>query len=158
LLKQCNVIHQCGDYSEFTDYDDMLNEYNTFKDKVPGILYVKKYVLEDEIGEVFSKSALIIARSGAHTCAELLATGKPTILIPIPWVSHNEQMLNALLVKDAGLAEILPEKELTPEMLIETVTKVLNNLSNYKLNNTVHLIPHPEELIIKELINVLKKN
>jgi UDP-N-acetylglucosamine--N-acetylmuramyl-(pentapeptide) pyrophosphoryl-undecaprenol N-acetylglucosamine transferase len=47
----------------------------------------------------------------------------PSILIPIPWVTHNEQEKNALILKEAGLAEILNEGELTPEQLTVTISR-----------------------------------
>ncbi len=45
----------------------------------------------------------------------------PSILIPIPWVTHNEQNANAQVLKSVGLATIINEAELTPEKLQMTV-------------------------------------
>jgi hypothetical protein len=47
----------------------------------------------------------------------------PSLFIPIPWVTHNEQEENAKVLVNLGLAEILPEGELTPENLVLRIRK-----------------------------------
>jgi len=47
-------------------------------------------------------------------------------LIPIPWVSHNEQQVNAEFVRESGLAIILPEKELTEESFVRNIDAAFN--------------------------------
>ena len=38
---------------------------------------------------------LIVARSGAMTITEISNLGKPSILVPLPNVSHDHQLYNA---------------------------------------------------------------
>lgn len=38
---------------------------------------------------------VIVARSGAMTITEISNLGKPSILVPLPNVSHNHQLYNA---------------------------------------------------------------
>lgn len=135
LLSKYNLIHQCGDNSVYNDYDDLNETYSLLdKSKVIGKYNLKKFVYSDNIGEAFSKSDIVIGRSGAHTVYELISLNKPALLIPIPWVSHNEQHKNALKVKDFGLAEILEESELTKESFLEKVEYISKNINKYKLN------------------------
>ena len=134
LLEHMNVIHQCGDNSRFLDYTRLLQfqESLTKGPKTPaGKYFVKKFVLDNEIGEAFAKSSLLLARSGAHTITEILALKKPALLIPIPWVSHNEQSLNAKVVIDAGLGESLVETELSPQTLKQKLFYMVSNLDAY---------------------------
>lgn len=142
LLSFSNVIHQCGDHSQFGDYDKLSKMYESFGNLPLGKYYLRKFIFSDEIGEALNKSSLVISRAGAHTISELFALKKPSILIPIPWVSHNEQNKNAQMLKDYGLAEIVDEDSITPEALISLVRTVLKNLEMYKLNN-----PEAEKLI-----------
>jgi UDP-N-acetylglucosamine--N-acetylmuramyl-(pentapeptide) pyrophosphoryl-undecaprenol N-acetylglucosamine transferase len=130
LLKICNLVHQCGDHSIYHPYETLLKKYSGIKDLLPGNYTVRKFVLIDEIGEVFTKTSLVVSRSGAHSVMELLALEKPCILIPIPWVSHNEQFENALILQKAGLAEILEEKDLNPETLVRIVTNSLKHIND----------------------------
>ena len=49
---------------------------------------------------------------------------KRTVFIPIAWVSHNEQLLNARQAAKVAPAVILTESELTPESLLTAIEKV----------------------------------
>ena len=70
---------------------------------------------------------LVICRAGAITLSELQACGKPAILIPSPYVAENHQYHNAMTLKRAGSAEVIEEKELTAQSLIETVSHLIEN-------------------------------
>ena len=160
LLMFCNVIHQCGDNSVYNDFDKLESRYREIRDGVNGKYYLRKFVLEDEIGEAYMKADLVVARSGAHTVSEIIALKKPSLLIPIPWVSHNEQYKNAEMVRDKGLAEILEQKNLSPENLVKEVKRCFSNLNSYKLkdeNALKFLREDPADLIVDELIQVFKE-
>jgi len=133
LLSFANVIHQCGDNSRYNDYDQLAEIYNQVANLSEGKYFLRRFVLYDEIGEAFNRACLVVSRSGAHTVTELLALEKPALLIPIPWVSHNEQWENANMLKKYGLAEILEEKDISEEALLICIKKMLANLSSYKL-------------------------
>jgi UDP-N-acetylglucosamine--N-acetylmuramyl-(pentapeptide) pyrophosphoryl-undecaprenol N-acetylglucosamine transferase len=115
--------------------------------------------MENEIGEAFAKSDLVISRSGAHITAELLALKKPCLLIPIPWVSHNEQYENAGILVETGLGKILPEKELSSQRLLGEINAALEvNRSAYAVSMDVTPADkNPIDLIIRELLLLLKK-
>ena len=78
-----------------------------------------------EMASCFQKSDLIISRAGATTCAELIASGKPSLLIPFAEASENHQELNARELERAGGAEVALEKDLTPEVLARKVLDIL---------------------------------
>lgn len=125
LLSFCNVIHQCGDNSVNNDFDLLSATYSKMI-SAKGKYFVRKFVLGNEIGEVFSKAALVISRAGAHIVSELYALQKPSILIPISWVSHDEQNVNARYLEQKGLAVILDEKNLSSPMLLNQVKEQLS--------------------------------
>lgn len=60
---------------------------------------------------------LVISRAGAITLGEIMAQGKPSILIPSPNVTHNHQYHNAMSLVDNGAAMILEEKDATADSL-----------------------------------------
>ena len=70
---------------------------------------------------------VVIARAGAITIGELLAQGKPAILIPSPNVTHNHQYHNAKALVDQNAALMIEEKDLTPERLYDTLLHLKNN-------------------------------
>ncbi len=72
---------------------------------------------------------LVICRAGAITLAELSALGKPSILIPSPYVTNNHQYKNAKVFADAGAAVLLEEKDMNGEVLRNTVHTLLSSPS-----------------------------
>ena len=135
LFSFCNIIHQTGDNSVYGDYESLVNRYEEIRFIVRGRYYVRKFILKNEIGEAYSKSSIVISRAGAHTVAELLALEKPSLLIPISWVSHDEQNENAKTLKNAGLSEILEENNLSKNEFSKYVMQMLINVNKYRLND-----------------------
>lgn len=129
-LEEYQLIIQTGDNQVTKDYDILYKEWHKLPSMLQKRLYVTKYVNSDEIGYIFKNSDLVIGRAGANTVYELGVLKKLSILIPIPWVTHNEQFLNAKILEDAGICTILPEGELTCEKLHSTILKVLNTKPN----------------------------
>ncbi|OGC45557.1 hypothetical protein A2V49_00950 [candidate division WWE3 bacterium RBG_19FT_COMBO_34_6] len=154
LLDIGNVIHQCGDYSRYNDYQLLNEKYSHIAKIHKGKYYLEKFIFSDHIGEVFKKSNLIISRSGAHICYELINLNKPCMLIPIPWVSHNEQYLNANQVLESGLGEIFDEENLNSTLFLETIRKMLINLDKYYVKNNFVPAYNVAEKIVNEIENI----
>lgn len=77
--------------------------------------------------EVLAGIDLVVARAGATTLAELTSLGIPSILIPSPYVTNNHQEKNARALSDHGAAQVLLEKDLTSNTLIEHIDRILLN-------------------------------
>jgi UDP-N-acetylglucosamine--N-acetylmuramyl-(pentapeptide) pyrophosphoryl-undecaprenol N-acetylglucosamine transferase len=68
------------------------------------------------------KSAdLVICRSGATTLAELTASGRPSLLVPLPTAADDHQRKNAQMLVTAGAADVLDQKEMTGAVLAEHI-------------------------------------
>ena len=132
LLKKYNVIHQCGQSSVFNDYKKLSFSGGKLSFDLRSRYFLKDYFTEEEIGAVFAAADVVISRAGANIVCELAALGKPAILIPIPWVSHNEQYQNAQILAATGSALILGEKDLTPNSLAVYTAKLFSNLEKFK--------------------------
>ncbi len=160
LLENYNLIHQTGDYFKYKDHEKLLEKYKEISDDVKGSYHVHKFIYRDHIGEVFEKADFVISRSGAHICYELLALNKPAVLIPIPWVSHNEQYINAHQVKQLGLGEIFREKDLASEKFFKFVDEFFKNINGYKLKNDKIVVYDSAVKIVHEIEKVCqqKKN
>jgi len=117
LLDFTNVIHQTG---EVVDTIELLKTIPSFAAK-KGEYRHQSFFYGNHMGAAMNQADLIISRSGANTVTELLALGKMSILIPIPWVTHNEQFLNAKVLADIGLGQIINQKELTTEGLVNLI-------------------------------------
>jgi UDP-N-acetylglucosamine--N-acetylmuramyl-(pentapeptide) pyrophosphoryl-undecaprenol N-acetylglucosamine transferase len=63
------------------------------------------------MNDVWAVSDLVVARSGASTCAELTACGIPSILMPYPYHKDMHQRANAKVLADAGAAVLLDDQK-----------------------------------------------
>jgi len=142
LLKHFNLIHQSGDYSVTNDYLKLEKKFDEIKSEVKGQYYLYKFMDEDQVNSAFKTCDFLISRSGAHTIYEILHFNKKAIMIPIPWVSQNEQYLNAKLVFDAGLGLILEESDLNLDNFKVYVKKILSkefSLKDAKIKEIISL-------------------
>jgi UDP-N-acetylglucosamine--N-acetylmuramyl-(pentapeptide) pyrophosphoryl-undecaprenol N-acetylglucosamine transferase len=64
-----------------------------------------------------TRADVVVCRAGATTLAELAATGRPAILIPLPTATDDHQRKNAEVLARAGAAECLEERDLTGDHL-----------------------------------------
>ena len=78
--------------------------------------------IEDQY-EVLEASSVVVSRAGHGTIMKSIMLGKPMILIPIP--DHTEQYGNAKRASKLGLAEIVPQREVTTERLLDATKKLL---------------------------------
>jgi UDP-N-acetylglucosamine--N-acetylmuramyl-(pentapeptide) pyrophosphoryl-undecaprenol N-acetylglucosamine transferase len=80
----------------------------------------------DRMDLAYAAADIAMTRAGAMTCAELAAVGLPAIYVPLP-IGNGEQRFNAIPVVEAGGGLLVPDSEVTPEWLTETVTDVLHD-------------------------------
>lgn len=81
----------------------------------------------DQMGLAYAASDLVVTRAGATTVAELTAWGCPAILVPYPYAPRAHQERNARVLKAAGGAKIILNKELDGENLAGVICKFLFN-------------------------------
>ena len=80
--------------------------------------------IEDQC-EVLEASSVVVSRAGHGTIMKSIMLGKPMILIPIP--DHTEQYGNAKRASKLGLAEIIPQREVTTERLLDATRRLLDS-------------------------------
>lgn len=104
--------------------------YNDMMKNLEGVelndgIDIREYITDMDI--CMSAADLVISRAGAITLGEIQACGKAAVLIPSPFVAENHQYHNGMTLKNAGAAELIEEKNLTEEKIIETVSALLND-------------------------------
>ncbi len=144
LTKSFKVIHQTG---TSTIYDDVGKSATLKLPNYQAFGYDSSLAIE-----AFSKADIVVSRAGAHTTYELLYLGLKCVLIPIPWVSHNEQLQNALLLERQNLAVILNQDELTVKNLLDAIAKCVS-LTPQKVTEVGDGLPKLIELIHNTLTN-----
>ena len=70
---------------------------------------------------------LVIARSGAGTVAELMAIGRPAILVPLPGALDDNQTPNADILARAGAGWRVAQADLTPQSLAKMLTQIFSD-------------------------------
>ena len=66
----------------------------------------------DNVAEALHWADLVLCRAGATSVAELAVAGKPAVLIPFPYATHDHQTYNAQVMVDAGAAVLVAERDL----------------------------------------------
>jgi UDP-N-acetylglucosamine--N-acetylmuramyl-(pentapeptide) pyrophosphoryl-undecaprenol N-acetylglucosamine transferase len=112
------IFHQTGK----KDYEWVKKDYaqNGFR----GVTVASYFF---EMASYFQKSDLIISRAGATTIAELIASQKASVLIPFSQATDNHQYFNARELEKIRGAEIILEKEFTPEIFADKIFYFLRN-------------------------------
>ncbi len=70
---------------------------------------------------------VVISRAGASSISEIQVLGKPSILIPSPYVAENHQFHNAMALAENGGAILIEEKNLDGEILVKTIVELKKN-------------------------------
>lgn len=85
----------------------------------------------EDMAAAYTASDLVIARSGALTCAELAAVGKFALLIPLP-IGNGEQSANAQDLKDAGAALVISDQKFNSGYLISSWSELVRSAKSHQ--------------------------
>ena len=113
------ILHSTGKFG-FEVFSKKLSEcgYNSLDPKNRVFEYI------DNMDVMLSAADIVIGRAGAMTINELQVCGKASILIPSPYVAENHQYYNALTLKNIGAADLIEEKDLSGEVLLELLSEL----------------------------------
>jgi UDP-N-acetylglucosamine--N-acetylmuramyl-(pentapeptide) pyrophosphoryl-undecaprenol N-acetylglucosamine transferase len=93
--------------------DDLQNRYEIYPTVDPAKMY-----------SLLEKADIVLARSGANTVSEILITKRPSIFIPLPFAYNDEQTKNALYAKEFGIAEVIDQRNATPDNVYQTILDI----------------------------------
>ena len=132
------------------------------KDRFPGLLKqagvqaeknlnldIREYITD--MPDCLAAADLVISRSGAITLSELEASGTASVLIPSPNVAENHQYHNAMVLQNHDAAVVIEEKNLTPKLLLETVSCLCRDPAALKM-----AIIDANERIYQQIMSLLK--
>jgi UDP-N-acetylglucosamine--N-acetylmuramyl-(pentapeptide) pyrophosphoryl-undecaprenol N-acetylglucosamine transferase len=113
-----NVVHIAGS----RDYPELMQ-------RLAAAPHADRYMLleyEPNLGDVLAASDLVLGRSGG-SIFEVVATGRPAILIPYPFATADHQTANAEWMRAGGAASVIADAELDAEGLRAKVDAVLGD-------------------------------
>lgn len=128
------IIHQTGE----KEYEGVARAY------LEGNFAAEVSAFIDDMPHAFAEADLIICRSGASTVAEITASAKPSIFVPLPTAADDHQTKNAQALVDAGAARMLTQARLTPERIVEQVGELFGESSQLeKMSQAALSLAHP---------------
>ena len=89
----------------------------------------------DQMADAYLAADLIIARSGAVTCAEFRALGRYALFVPLP-IGNGEQFHNAQGLVADGRAEVIDQKQFTRSYLETHIDALLKSSSSAPLEGS----------------------
>ena len=118
LLETFQIVHLCGKGNLDESLADVAG-YRQFE-------YVKK-----ELKDLFAAADILVSRAGANAICEILALGKPSLLIPLPTKgSRGDQILNANSFAEQGFSEVLEDEKAT-DLIVEKAVALYNDRDKY---------------------------
>jgi UDP-N-acetylglucosamine--N-acetylmuramyl-(pentapeptide) pyrophosphoryl-undecaprenol N-acetylglucosamine transferase len=81
----------------------------------------------DNMAARYAECDLVICRAGALTIAELSAAGVASLLVPFPYAVDDHQTCNAKYLAERNAAILMPQNELTPQVLAELLMGLSRN-------------------------------
>jgi UDP-N-acetylglucosamine--N-acetylmuramyl-(pentapeptide) pyrophosphoryl-undecaprenol N-acetylglucosamine transferase len=79
--------------------------------------------------EAMESASLVVSRAGASTCAELKATGRGSLLVPLPTSANDHQRQNALAMAAEGRALVVEQSADLAERLSSALLPLLAEVS-----------------------------
>ncbi|MGQ9472547.1 MAG: UDP-N-acetylglucosamine--N-acetylmuramyl-(pentapeptide) pyrophosphoryl-undecaprenol N-acetylglucosamine transferase, partial [Candidatus Caldatribacteriaceae bacterium] len=101
-------------------------------------------------GLAYAASDLAICRAGANTVFELFFFGLPSILIPYAEATESHQMYNALWLQKHQPVEIIEERNLSPQVLVDKILKLLR-MEKFDSKEAQHLL-NSASLIAQKIV------
>ena len=90
-------------------------------------LHVEPFI--EAFSEVVTAADVVVTRGGANSLTELGIVGKPTVVIPSPFLSGGHQLKNAEYLEKRGAILNLEEEKVqsNPSVLIDAISKLLTD-------------------------------
>lgn len=121
------VLHQTGK----RNYDTAIEEYQRCDLQLSDNLRVVPFI--NDMSAAYRWADVVVCRSGASTVSEIAAIGLPSVLIPYPYHSDNQQKINAQWLSKNSAAILMLQDDLTVDLLLQTIKDLSDN--RIKLQN-----------------------
>jgi len=133
IINQVEIIHQVGNnnFQEVEKEAEIVfqeiikdNESKQYYHPIP-FFGESQTPNINSLKDVLTISDLIIARAGSGLIFEIAASGKPSIIIPLPWASQDHQKKNAYEYAKTGAAVVIEEQNLKPNIFSDLILQIL---------------------------------
>lgn len=143
LLRQgIQIIHQTGK----ENYEAILSvvRENGIEPVTSGYV-VRDFLTVTELADALAVASLVLSRAGAGSIAELAATKKAVILVPLLNAANDEQRMNAYDIAGIGGAIVLEEPNLGEHILLQKINELMGNQElRMAMGEKIHVFYHPD--------------
>jgi len=158
LVQKYQIIHQTGkaNLKEVSNTASVILDNNPLKDRYKPFDYLNSLAMRMAAGV----SSLVISRGGS-TIFEIALWGIPSILIPITESNGDHQRKNSYNYAREGAATVIEESNLSPEIIINEVTRIMDNPKiQARMNEAAKKFARPDsaELIAREILKLAIKH
>jgi UDP-N-acetylglucosamine--N-acetylmuramyl-(pentapeptide) pyrophosphoryl-undecaprenol N-acetylglucosamine transferase len=144
------IYHQTG----VKDADEVRAAYAKWTPPSGSLLAVVEPFFED-MADKMRKAHLVVSRAGASSCAEILLSALPSILVPFPGAGGH-QKYNALALENCGAAVVIDDADLDGELLAEKLKGFLRRadiLERMSANASKHARPNAAHFISQDILS-----
>lgn len=159
LLEVTEVIHVSGN-KNFKNVEkigqEVLGSYKNLKSSYR--LY--SFLDSEQMKQALEVADLVINRAGAGSIFEISACGKASIIIPLPKSALDHQKKNAHEFAKEERAVVLEQENLTPNLFLEEIFKLLRNPDKVKEMGEkakTFYNPNTPEMIRDEILKFMPK-
>jgi UDP-N-acetylglucosamine--N-acetylmuramyl-(pentapeptide) pyrophosphoryl-undecaprenol N-acetylglucosamine transferase len=113
-----------------------------------------------DMDEEMKRANLIVSRAGSTTLAEIAASARAALLIPLPTAADDHQRKNAQAIADKGGAEVLDQRDLTGESLATRVLALVDDDERRRrMATAVRQFARPDaaQVIVDRMLSLLER-
>jgi len=145
LLPHMDVLHLCGK-------GNLDNELQSLAG------YRQLEFLGAEMADALAAADIVLSRAGSNTLSELLALGKPMLLVPYPLgASRGDQIKNAESYEKRGLARVLPQDRMTPETMTTALLALLRDKDTLRKAVEAYPVKDGTDAVLQMIEDVQKQ-
>lgn len=120
--------------------------------------YVHLHEFIQRMDLAYAAADIVISRAGAIAISELCLIGKPTILVPSPFVAEDHQTKNAMALVNKEAAILVKDVEAKEKLMDEVFELLANTERQQKLATNIKQLgrPNATETIVDEVEKLIK--
>lgn len=109
---------------------------------------IRGFFSATELADVFALASVVLSRAGAGSIAELSATKKATILVPLISAANDHQRMNAYDIAGIGGAVVIEEPNLGEHILSQKIFELLGQPElRVEMGEKMSAFYHPDAAI-----------
>lgn len=143
LLERFQIVHIRGN-----------GKLNSALDKKEG--YCQFEYVDTQLKDIFAACDFMLSRAGANAIFELLALGKPALLIPLPKEqSRGDQILNANYFAKKGFSLVLMQEDLNSQTLLSYLDQLVQKRAELIRNMRSSGMDNGTQNVLNQIYEIL---